>query len=142
MTVGGPLNTAPHAIFDDAKYLNLGTFRRSGVVVSTPVWFARHGASFYAFSASRAGKVKRIRNSAKAQVAHCTFRGTLLGPWFPAHAYLVAAGEEADAGYAALRAKYGWSMGIADVFAGLSGRIAQRQMIRIELGCTSASEVG
>ena len=52
--------------FAGAKYLNLETFRKTGIGVRTPVWFAQdilHSASatvFYIYSEAGAGKVKRI----------------------------------------------------------------------------------
>ena len=32
-----------------ANYLNLLTYRKSGVEVATPVWFAEEGGDFYIF---------------------------------------------------------------------------------------------
>ena len=56
--------------FAGAKYLNLETFRRTGIGVRTPVWFAQdvlHSTPtitvFYIYSEFGAGKVKRIRNN-------------------------------------------------------------------------------
>ncbi len=71
----------PDAIaqFAGAKYLNLETFRKTGLGVRTPVWFAQdvlHSARtitvFYIYSEADAGKVKRIRNDPNVRVAPCT----------------------------------------------------------------------
>jgi PPOX class probable F420-dependent enzyme len=71
------------AQFARAKYLNLETYRKTGVGVRTPVWFAAACAQdvlrstptvsvFYIYSEADAGKVKRIRNNPKVRFAPCT----------------------------------------------------------------------
>lgn len=118
---------------DDARYFNLATFRKSGVAVATPVWFAEGTESgiYFVFSAGEAGKVKRLRNSNAARVAACDVRGTLLGSWQPAHAELVAEQTEVVAALAALHRKYGWQMWLTDCLARLSGRFSKRTYIRV-----------
>ena len=49
--------------FANAKYLNLETFRKTGVGVRTPVWFAQEADTFYVYTLPDAGKAKRIRNN-------------------------------------------------------------------------------
>jgi PPOX class probable F420-dependent enzyme len=118
---------------DDARYCNLATFRRSGVAVETPVWFARDETAgspvYYVFSAGDAGKVKRIRADGRARVAPCDVRGRLLGEWQEAKARLVTEEAEIARGYRALRARYGWQMRVGDVFATLTGRYHRRALI-------------
>jgi uncharacterized protein len=118
---------------DSTRYLCLGTFRKSGVLVPTPVWFALHGGCLYAFSAGEAGKVKRLRNSGRARVAPCDWRGGLAGAWTDATASLVTDRAERAAAFRALRHKYGWQMRALDVGAWLGRKIASRAVIRIEL---------
>jgi uncharacterized protein len=65
--------------FADDKYVSLTTFRKSGVGVPTPVWFAHDGDAIVAWTPTGAGKVKRIRNRSDVTVAPCTFRGELTG---------------------------------------------------------------
>jgi PPOX class probable F420-dependent enzyme len=115
-----------------ARYLNLATYRKSGVAVETPVWFAEHAGAYYVFSAGNAGKVKRLRNSSRARVAPCDMRGKVLGDWIDADAYLVDDAVEADAAYRELRRKYGVQMRVLDFFSRLGGKIDERQVIRIE----------
>jgi len=119
-----PLDTEP--------YLSLATFKRDGTAVPTPIWFARSGGKLYAFSEGRAGKVKRLRNSPRARVAHCDLRGKLLGGWQDAQARVVADPATVERAYAALRAKYGWQMWIGDTLARLSGRYERRAIIEID----------
>jgi PPOX class probable F420-dependent enzyme len=117
---------------DDIRYLSIGTWRKNGVMVPTPVWFAPVNGSLYAFSAGSAGKVKRLRNSPRACVAHCDWRGTLLGEWHPAQAFLVTDEAERKAAFSALRQKYGWQMWTVDAGALLARTISSRAVIRIE----------
>ena len=56
----------------DEKYVSLATFRRSGDKVATPVWVAPDGDDLFVFSEAKAGKVKRLRNSPRAELAACT----------------------------------------------------------------------
>ena len=118
---------------EDARYFNLATFRKNGVAVETPVWFAPSGTTFYVFSAGEAGKVKRIRNSARARVAPCDGGGRVLGDWSEATARLLNDRAEIERAYAALRARYGWQMRITDAFSLLSGRYHRRALIAVEL---------
>ncbi len=115
----------PDAIaqFANAKYLNLESFRKSGVGVRTPVWFAEDPEShvFYIYSAPDAGKVKRIRNNAKVRVAPCTVRGQLRGAWVEARAR-ICGGDEVLHGQELLRRKYGWLKIIGDFFSQLRKR--------------------
>src|ERR1035441_6602130 len=98
------VNPMPDAIgqFAQAKYLNLETFRKTGVGVRTPVWFAadpgsRSLTTFYVYTLPDSGKVKRIRNNAKVRIAPCTMRGDLRGAWVDARARLCT-GDEAAKG--------------------------------------------
>lgn len=119
--------------FEGARYISLATFKRDGSSVPTPVWFAELDGHLYAFSERRAGKMKRLRNSPRARVAACDVRGRLRGEWCEAEARAVDDPAEVDAAFAALRRKYGWQMRLADLLSTLSGRIAQRAVIRIDV---------
>ncbi len=84
-------------------YMDLVTFRKSGVAVHTPVWFAESEGRLYVMTRSDSGKMKRIRNNPRVEVAPCTMRGKVLGPSAPANARL--AGDQ-DAARALIRRKY------------------------------------
>jgi len=123
----------PDAIsqFAKAKYLNLETFRKTGVGVRTPVWFAQDtapgdfspdaGSVFYIYSTPDAGKVKRIRNNPRVRVAPCDMRGNLRGAWVDARAR-TCEGAEVAHGQELLRRKYGWMKIAGDFFSRLRGR--------------------
>lgn len=70
--------------FHQQKYLNLETFRKSGVGVKTPVWFVQEGETLFVRTVANSGKVKRVRNNTHVNVAPCKADGTLLGQWVPA----------------------------------------------------------
>lgn len=92
------------------KYVSLVTFRKTGVPVRTPVWFAEDDGKLYLFTNPKAGKVKRIRNNARVRIAPCTMRGRITGPEFEATAHIVPASEAAH-GLTLMRKKY-WLMRI------------------------------
>ncbi len=117
----------------NARYCSLATFRRDGRKVATPVWFAASGDFFYVFSAGNAGKVKRLRNSSRAEVARCDARGRLRGGWHVAEAALIEDDHSINTALCALRGKYGWQMWLADVGARLTGRYDRRAYIRFRL---------
>ena len=117
-----------------APYVNLRTFRKSGAAVDTPVWCAPgDDDELYIFSAGNAGKVKRLRNSDRAELAVCDVRGKLLGEWVHARAETVTDDAAVARALAALRAKYGWQMKLADLGAKLTGKFHRRAYIRATL---------
>ncbi len=118
---------------DREAYISLATFRKSGAAVKTPVWFARSGEHFYVFSEARAGKVKRLRNDPRIQVAPCTVRGRVTGDWIDGRARRVDDAANVETAYAALRRKYGWQMRMADFFSKLSGRYDARAILELDL---------
>ncbi len=114
-------------------YINLGTYRKTGICVKTPVWFAQQEQQLFVFSAANVGKVKRIRRDGTCRVAPCTVNGKLTGDWINAHAHLVSSNTDIRHAYASLKKKYGWKMTLLDFFSKLGGKINDRQFIRIEL---------
>ena len=66
------------------RYISLATFRKNGVAVRTPIWFAEDNGRLCFMTNSKTGKCKRIRNNPKATIAPCTIRGKVTGPEFPA----------------------------------------------------------
>ena len=120
-------------VLSKSSYISFATFRKSGVMVNTPVWAAPAGDRLYVFSESKAGKVKRLRNSSKARVATCTVTGKVTGDWFEADAVLLDDQKDIDTAHRALKRKYGLKMGVGDVFARISGRFNKRAYIEIKL---------
>lgn len=120
------------AAFDRARYMNLATFRRSGVAVRTPVWFAVDGGRIYLFSEAAAGKMKRLRNDHRVQFAACDIRGGVRGEWHDGSGRRVDDDATVERAYAALLRKYGWQMRIANAASRLTGRIGGRSVVEVD----------
>jgi hypothetical protein len=118
---------------DRHRYMSLATFRRNGAEVATPVWFAAAGGKLYVFTARESGKVKRLRHSARARVAPSDSRGRVRGEWREASARILTEPPSIERARAALQAKYGWQMRLADLLSGLTGRINRRAWLEIQL---------
>ena len=123
-------------IIDDlaaGKYLSLATFKRDGTRVATPVWVTRDGDHLYVITEADAGKAKRLRNSARAEVAACDMRGNVTGEVHEATATLLdEAGTQEVA--ARVNAKYGLMaklFGLRGKVAGMLGRPAEQVGIEI-----------
>src|SRR5436309_13318379 len=89
--------------FAGHKYLNLETFKKDGMGVKTPVWFAADSSSsldandarLYVYTIGVSGKVKRIRNYPRVKIAPCDMLGTVLGARVDAQAQTGIGGEDA-----------------------------------------------
>ncbi|MGA8500177.1 MAG: PPOX class F420-dependent oxidoreductase [Candidatus Sulfotelmatobacter sp.] len=88
-----PIPSAIHG----QRYISLGTFRKTGAKVATPVWFGEDGDKLYVMTLSKMGKTKRIRNNPQVTVAPCTMRGKLTGSEVPATARILPPEEHAHA---------------------------------------------
>ncbi len=89
------------------QYLNLETFRKSGVGVKTPVWFTSQGSDLYVWTQADSGKAKRIRNNGKVNLAPCKADGTLLGDWQSARATQDTSAEAKALVHQLMKQKYG-----------------------------------
>lgn len=87
------------------KYVSLTTFRKSGVGVVTPVWFAERGDKLYVKTRIESGKSKRIRNNPSVRLAPCTIRGTVTGPEFHGIARVLPR-EQSSPAKEAINSKY------------------------------------
>ena len=77
------------------RYISLASFRKSGVPVYTPIWFAEYDDKLYFMTNSKLGKCKRIRNNPDVKIAPCTIRGKITGPEFKATARFLPPDEGA-----------------------------------------------
>ena len=117
-------------ISDKENYFNLGTLKRDGSYVDTPVWFAKgsSGDVFYVLANVKSGKVKRLRNFDSTRIAICDWKGGLKGDWELASAELVT--ESVDM-IRLFRSKYGLQFYVFEFFSWLSGKRKERQMILV-----------
>jgi PPOX class probable F420-dependent enzyme len=119
------------AVLGGRQYIRLTTFRKTGVPVSTPVWFAVEGGKIYMFTLAGAGKLKRLRHTSSVKVAPCDYRGNLLGPEFDASAHILPETQEKAADLA-LGRKYGWQLAALKLMYRLQG--AKRVFVEIQPG--------
>jgi PPOX class probable F420-dependent enzyme len=93
------------AAIHNQRYISLATFRKTGVAVYTPIWFAEEGDKIYFMTNSKLGKVKRLRNNPQVKIAPCTIRGKITGPEFSATARILPVEDSARV-RSAIKAKY------------------------------------
>lgn len=96
----------PRAAILAAQFVALTTYRRDGREVTTPVWAAERNGRLYVFTNPTSGKVKRLRNSSRANVAPCTWSGKPTGTTLPATARILDPSELPEM-WSALVQKYG-----------------------------------
>ena len=85
----------------------LTTFRKTGQAVTTPVWFAISLGTIYVETHADAGKLKRLRHTARVTLAPCTYSGKVTGSVSEGNARILTESEERTAASAALTKKYG-----------------------------------
>ena len=100
------------AAFSGHKYLSLETFRKTGVGVRTPLWFAEEDGELLLYTLADSGKVKRRRNNPRVRIAPSDMRGKVLGGLLDAQARFLE-GEDARRANQALNQKY-WLKGFFD----------------------------
>ena len=88
-----------------ARFIDLVTYRRTGVPVGTPVLFVSDGDRLLVRVAHDAGKLKRLRHTAAVEVAPSDSRGRRLGPSTHGRARILEAEAVAPA-LRALHARY------------------------------------
>jgi uncharacterized protein len=115
-----------------SEYVNLTTFRRTGVPVATPVWAAPDGDTLVVWTRADSGKVKRLRHTSRVMVALCDVRGRVLGPAVEATAEFVPRPDHPGA-LAALRRAYGLKFTLGNTTSRLWHRILRRSGERHEL---------
>lgn len=107
--------------FADHKYINLTTFRLSGVPVTTTVWFAEEDGRLYVTTIAQSGKAKRLSNNRNVLITPSTGTGKPLGPEREAEGRILPATEAANAARR-LREKYGWLLRIFHWLGSIRGQ--------------------
>lgn len=118
-----------------AKYVSLTTYRRTGVPVSTPVWFAPSVDAphlFTVITVDDTGKTKRLAHTERVEVRPCDVRGAV-APGAPTYAGSARVVRD-DAGVASVRrsvvAKYGFLARFSDLADSLGARVGIRRRPR------------
>jgi PPOX class probable F420-dependent enzyme len=117
--------------FSKKKYLNLETIRKSGESMCTPVWFVQDGDILYVRTVANSGKVKRIRNNSRVNIAPCKMDGTTCGTWVPANAREISEAEVSKKANRFLDRKYGLMRKMFSLDSALQGR--QDTVLEIKL---------
>lgn len=118
---------------DTASYISLGSFKKDGSLVKTPVWVAPLDGKLVVYTLRETYKVKRVRRDPRVRVAKCDVRGNVLGDWYDGTCRIVDDRDEEKRAYAAFHAKYGLMMRLGDVMSTLTGRIKRRVVLEITL---------
>jgi uncharacterized protein len=118
--------TAPFDSLLKENYVSLTTFRKSGVGVATPMWFAQEDGVIYMFTGSTSSKVKRIRNTSRVTLAACTGGGKVTGSTIEATARIISDSQEIARAEATLVKKYGIQRRVMYFFRDIAN-VFQRQ---------------
>ena len=78
-TSGQAKASNPFAALALQQFMLLKTFRKNGVEVPTPVWFAHEDSKLYVMTPASTAKVKRIRNNSHVTVTPCDRAGKIIG---------------------------------------------------------------
>jgi len=127
----------PFADLSGHKYCRLVTFRRSGVPVVTPMWFAVDGDRVYMKTESPTAKLRRIANDPRVELAACTVRGTALGAATAGRARVLGSGEAARA-ETVLRRRYGLGRRLFSVLVEPIFRLRGTTSVYLEVAAAGA----
>jgi hypothetical protein len=102
------------------SFIALTTFRKTGVPVVTPVWFVLHDNRVLVFTGRVSGKVKRLRNNPRVELAPSDFNGKPLGATIAGTAQILPENEWPDCEQL-FRKKYGVQFSIFGFFGRVRG---------------------
>lgn len=121
-----PLPSDESRSITDYRYVLFTSYRKNGLAVATPVWFASlpssDGLTRACFTiAEDSGKAKRLRHTSRVILQGCDVRGRVLPGSVPisATAHLVS-GPECEPVNQAIKAKYGLQFHLVNLASGLS----------------------
>ena len=92
-----------------ASFVSLGTIRKTGEIVRTPVWIAPHGAALVVTTEDNTGKVRRLKRTPRVVLRVCDRMGNLSqdAPDVDGIAVLVRDETQTAEAMRSLRKKYG-----------------------------------
>lgn len=103
------------------QFIALTTFRKTGVGVLTPVWFANDGEQrLVIFTGKSSGKVKRIRNNPRVELAPSDAQGKPRGATIQAQSRFIE-GDAATRALELLKRKYGFQFTLIEWMNKLRG---------------------
>lgn len=115
-----------------ARHVALTTFRADGTAVPTCVWISREGDALYVLTHAGSGKVKRLRNNSRVELAPSDSRGRPQGGASTATAVVADDDAAVKRVTALIRRRYGIQYPLLRSLMGLRGRRTGRPVaIRI-----------
>jgi len=106
---GNPENLTMSVVNPDtlshARFVDLVTYRRDGTPIGTQVLFVEESDRFLVRIAHNSGKLKRLRNDSRVELAACDQRGRRTGPAFTGQARILGH-EDVQPTLRRLHAKY------------------------------------
>ena len=127
------MNEPQSAALADERYISIESFKKDGQGVRTPVWCAPLEGAIVVVTDGTSYKVKRIRRNPKVRLAPCDARGNVRGEWADGEASIMTDPDRIKRAHAALKAKYGWQVGVLDLGARLFGRINRRAYLELKV---------
>jgi len=115
--------------FDKRQYLSIETFRKNGQGVKTPVWFVQEGEKLFIWTEATSGKVKRVRNNGKVNIAPSRGDGATLGDWVPA----TASRDDSAEAVVKVRGLMVKKYGVVFQLFGLLGRLRKAEYTTLKL---------
>jgi uncharacterized protein len=114
------------SFLQQAGYIDLVTFKRDGTKVGTPVWFAIDSSDrLVVFCDRDSGKMKRIRNSGRVELAPCNYKGKRTGPQVDGTAVELDSAQHAEV-HRVLDGKYGWKKRLFQVGVTISEKVRRK----------------
>jgi PPOX class probable F420-dependent enzyme len=107
--------------FPNQKYIVVETFRKSGVGVKTPVWFVEEDGLVWVVTRQMTGKVKRIKNNPKVNIAVSSYSGKPKSEWHSGIATIVT-GETEKKIIQKRDKKYGMMAKLVSIFSARKGQ--------------------
>ncbi len=131
---GAGVRAADHPLAS-AKYVALTTFRRTGVAVTTPVWFAPsldEPGSFAVITVDGTGKTKRLAHTEPVELQACDMRGRVAPgtPSFEGTARVVRDADDVASVRRAVVAKYGLLARLSDLTEPLAALVGRKRSAR------------
>lgn len=118
----------------NSQFVSLGTYRKSGELVATPVWIASDGEDLVVTTERETGKVKRLRRNSNVIMRPCSRMGQVAPDAITVTATALF-DDQLTTGNAALAAKYGIQfkviLGLERFIRRLQRKPGQRVIIRI-----------
>ncbi|MEI7845256.1 MAG: PPOX class F420-dependent oxidoreductase [Chloroflexota bacterium] len=119
--------------FKDQEFLSLETFRKNGIGVKTAIWFVQEGDMLYLWTRGDSGKVKRIRNNARVNIAQCNRFGEVTGEWTEAQASVDDSDAAVQHVVSLLRQKLGFVFIVFGMIEGLIERLKGQRRVSIKV---------